>query len=800
MTLYMPLFRSCTSLRPLTLLHSHLLVTGLHHDPQASTKLIESYSQIGCLQSSKLVFETFQNPDSFMWAVLIKCHVWSNFCGEAISLYNKMIYKQIPISDFIFSSVLRACAGFGNLDVGEEVHGRIIKYGLDVDHVVETSLLGMYGDLGCLSNAKKVFDNMTTRDLVSWSSIISCYVDNGESSEGLEMFRLLVSQDVELDSVTMLSIAGACGELGFLRLAKSVHGCIIRQRIETRGPLNDALVLMYSRCDDFSSAERIFSNMFNRSIASWTAMISCYNRSRWFKQALQVFVEMLEFKVAPNAVTIMAVLSSCAGFNLLREGKSVHCYAVKHIDLDDDSLGPALIEYYAQFGKLSYCEKVLHTIGKRNIISWNMLISVYASQGLFKEALGIFVQMQRQGQIPDSFSLSSSISACANVGLLWLGHQIHGYAIKRHILDEFVQNSLIDMYSKCGHVDLAYLIFDRIQSKSVVAWNSMICGFSQIGNSLEAIRLFDQMYLNCLDMNEVTFLTAIQACSHMGHLEKGKWLHHKLIAYGVKKDLFIDTALIDMYAKCGDLRIAHRVFDSMSERSVVSWSAMIGGCGMHGDIDAAISLFAEMIQREMKPNDITFMNILSACSHSGYVEEGKFYFNSMKNFEVEPNLEHFACMVDLLSRAGDLDEAYRIINSMPFPAEASIWGALLNGCRIHQRMDMIRNIERDLLDMRTDDTGYYTLLSNIYAEEGNWDVSRKVRSAMKGIGLKKVPGYSTIELDKKVYRFGAGDVSHWQVKEINTFLENFQSLASEQACNVSCWTDNEIKAEYMSHL
>lgn len=711
-----------------------------------------------------------------------------------------MLYNEIRMNEFIFSSVLRACAGFGDLRIGEKVHGKVIKCGFDIDAIVETSLLGMYGDLGCTGDARKVFDNMSVRDLVSWSSIISSYVDNGEANEGLEMFRLLILKGFELDSVTMLSVAEACGELGFLRLARSLHGYTVRRRIGSPGPLDGSLVAMYSKCGDLASAERIFVNMFNQSVASWTAMISCYNRGGRFKEALEVFADMLESKVEPNAVTIMAVLGSCAGLSLFKEGKSIHCYVAKHMDLDDDSLGPALMELYAKCGQFRHCENVLQTTGKRNIVSWNMLISVYASHGLFLEALALVVQMQIQGLIPDSFTLSSSISACANVGFLQLGHQLHGYAIRRHILDEFVLNSLIDMYSKCGLMDLAYLLFDSIQFRSVVAWNTMICGFCQNGYSSEAINLFDQMYLNCLDMNEVTFLAAIQACSQMGHLEKGKWLHHRLITYGIKKDLYIDTALIDMYAKCGDLRTARGVFNSMSERNVVSWSVMIAGYGMHGNADASISLFTQMVQLGIKPNKITFMNVLSACSHAGYVEEGKFYFNLMKDYGVQPSSEHFACLVDLLSRVGNLSEAYRIIKSMPFPAEASIWGALVNGCRIHQSIDMIRRIERDLLDTKTDDTGYYTLLSNIYAEEGNWKESRKVRSVMKRIGLKKVPGYSTIELEKKVHRFGAGDVSHWQVKEIYSFLENFQSLALEQACNLSSWSNNEIQAECITNL
>ena len=211
---------------------------------------------------------------------------------------------------------------------------------------------------------------------------------------------------------------------------------------------------------------------------------------------------------------------------------------------------------------------------------------------------------------------------------------------------------------------------------------------------------------------------------------------------------------------------------------------MIAGYGAHGRVNAAITLFNQMVESGVIPNEVTFMNILSACSHAGSMEDGKSYFNAMRDFGVQPNSEHYACMVDLLSRGGDLNEAYRIINSMPFPADASIWSALLNGCRIHHRMDMIKTIEQDLLDINTDDTGYYTLLSNIYAGEGNWKEFGKVRSVMKAIGLRKVPGYSIIELDKRVYRFGVGDTSLLQTEETLSFLENFQNLSQEHVCNL----------------
>ncbi|KAM6588958.1 putative pentatricopeptide repeat-containing protein At1g69350, mitochondrial [Cannabis sativa] len=779
MSLYMPLFRSCTTIRTLVQLHAHLFVSGLHKDPQASTKLIQSYAQMGSLQSSKQVFQTFPNPDFFMWGVLIKCYVWNHLFKEAIALYHKMLYLRIHVNRFIFPSVLRAFSSFGDVDCGGKLHGRAIKCGFDNDGIVQTSLLLMYGDFGCLDNARKVFDAMSVRDLVAWSAMIESCVENGMANEALDLFCWMVFEGVNPDSVTMLSVVDACGDLRSSRLVKSVHGYIVRRNMKTDGSLDSSLITMYGKCGDLHGAEILFRNVTHPTTSSWTAMLSCYNQSGCFYKAIDIFVKMQLMIVEPNSVTMMSVLRSCANLGLLKEGKSIHCFAIRKA-VDFDILKPTLLELYADCRRLSDCEKILLTTGEKNIVQWNTLISILARKGLLEEALLVFKQMITEGLMPDSYSLASSLSACGNVGQLHLGHQIHSHILKRSYFDEFVQNSLIDMYCKCGIMDSSYKVFDKLKQKSVVAWNCMICGFSQNGYSYEAISLFDQMYFDRLQMNEVTFLLVIQACSESGYLEKGKWLHHKLITCGMNQDTYIGTALTDMYAKCGDLKTARRVFDSISERSIVSWSVMIAGYGMHGEINEAITLFDQMMESGIKPNDVTFMNVLSACSHAGSVEQGKLYFKMMKNFGIEPNTEHFACMVDLMSRAGDLYGAYGVIKSMPVFVEASIWSSLLNGCRIHQRMDMLNNIQKDISDISSDDPGYYTLLSNIYAEEGNWDEFGKVRSRMKHIGLKKIPGYSTIELENRTYRFGAGDVPHPDIKEICSFLDNFKCLAQGQ--------------------
>ncbi|KAK9077292.1 hypothetical protein SSX86_005629 [Deinandra increscens subsp. villosa] len=750
---YMPLFRCCSTTRTLTQLHAHLLVTGQHTSPLASTKLIESYAQMGPLHSANLVFQTFPTPDSYMYAVLIKRYVWHGLFTQALSLYNHLLHKLnltliTTSSSFIFPSVLRACSGLGDLGLGQTVHGRVIKSGFESDPVVNTSLLNMYGEVSpCLSYARKVFDEMPERDVVCWSSVISMHVRYGRVSEGLELFCRMMLDGYEPDYVTLLSVAEACGELGLRLQSKSVHGYAVTRKIESGGDcsmLTNSLIAMYGKCGELYGARCLFDRVSNHSTSSWTAMITCYNHNGYYEVALNLFGKMQECRVEPNAITMMGILCSCARLNLLKLGKSAHGFVIrKHLDPDNDILGHALIDLYANCGKFSTCHKIFDAAKDRHVISWNMVISGYTREGMSEEAVDLFKQMTAHMISPDEFTIASVVSACGNMGSLNLGIQIHSYAIKTGVFNEFVVNSLIDMYAKCGFVDAAYNIFKNQNPKGVVTWNSMMWGFSHNGKSLEALSLFDQMCLGDQEMDDVTFLSAIQACSDLRDLDKGKWIHHKLITNGVMNDAYVYTALLDMYAKNGELWMAQRVFDFMPYKSVVSWSAMIDAYGMHGLVDMSISVFNKMIESKTKPNEITFMNILSACSHAGYVEKGQLYFNSMKkDFGIEPKLEHFSCLIDLLSRAGHVDEAYKIIISMPFLPTSGIWGSLLSGCRIHRRLDMIKLIQESV--EKIDDTGYYTLLSNISAEGEDWKQFQNVRSMMKTTGLKKLQGCSMV--------------------------------------------------------
>ncbi|KAF3785921.1 putative pentatricopeptide repeat-containing protein [Nymphaea thermarum] len=365
--------------------------------------------------------------------------------------------------------------------------------------------------------------------------------------------------------------------LGCLKQGRYVHGYIVRREIVITEPLENSLLDMYGQCGDLDCARKLFDKMSKKDIYAWTMMISCYNHCLCPRDALELLVQMQQKLLpSPHSVTMVAVLHSCSQVGSLREGKSVHGFIIRKC-LDSEILCPGLIDMH----RLSDCFKVVRWIQLKSVELWNSLITVYVRHGLPAEALALFYQMHRDDVSPDSFTPASSLAACANSSSYVTGALIHSHVIKTGFQsNEFIQNSLIDMYCKSSFVDFAYTVFNGILEKSTITWNTMICGYAQNGHGIEAISLFEHMYLNNVALESVAFVSAISACSLLGSLTKRKWIHHKLIVCGLHEDKYCQKAVLDMYAK---------------ERSVVSWSAMISGYGMHGHVDNATSLFNEMM-------------------------------------------------------------------------------------------------------------------------------------------------------------------------------------------------------------
>ncbi|CAM6042280.1 unnamed protein product [Sphagnum compactum] len=498
---------------------------------------------------------------------------------------------------------------------------------------------------------------------------------------------------------------------------------------------------------------------------------------------------------------------------------------------------------YAKYGSMMDALRIFNKMPSRNLVTWTVKLSKYVKDGQLEKAMQLFQQMQREGTTPDKFTFIQAIKACACLGALQDGRLVHQQLIQSGCeSDVFVGNSLIDMYAKCGSIEDARRVFNKMPSRNVVTWSAMILGHVKCGQGQKALELFRQMqhevfnkmpsrdlvtwtamilgHVKCgqgqkalelfrqmqhegVQPNSVTFVGVLNACASIIALDEGRCVHLQIIQSGLESNVFVGNSLIDMYAKCGSLEDAWIVFNKMPSRDLVTWTAMLGGCAMHGHGREALRHFEQMCDEGVQPDDITFVCVLSACSHAGLVDEGMCLYASMiRDYMIPAKLEHYTCMVDLLGRAGHLQEAENMIMAMSCKPQAAAWMALLGACRIHGNVGMAERVAKRILEMEPENAAVYVLLSNIYAAAGNRHLCENVERQRKERGAKKQPGRTWIEVNNEVHTFVVQDQDHPQMIEIHAELQRLSGLM-HNAGYVPCTElvlDDVEEEEKVSHL
>eukprot|EP01018_Ginkgo_biloba_P001986 Gb_13633 [translate_table: standard] len=400
-----------------------------------------------------------------------------------------------------------------------------------------------------------------------------------------------------------------------------------------------------------------------------------------------------------------------------------------------------VIAGYVKCGRIEDARQLFDKMPERDAVSWSSMIAGYTRHGNCEEAMKLFSQMRRRGIKPNEFTFGSVLCASANLPLLGQGKQVHGLVIKSDFKSNvFVGSALVDMYTKCGSIDDARKQFDQMPERNSVSWNAMVAGYAQHSCGEEALNLFRQMQGEGVKLDKFSFSTILNACASLRALERGKHVHAHVIKTGFESNVFVGSALVDMYAKCGCIDDARQVFDKICKRDLVFWTTMITGYAQNGCGKDVLEFFEQMLKLGMKPDHVTFTGVLSACSHAGLVDEGRQYFDSMvRDHCIKPTPDHYGCLIDLLGRAGCLDEAEFFIKNMPIEPDAIVWGALLSACRIHA---------------------------------GRWGDAAKTIKMMQDRGVKRSSGCSWIEITNKLFSFQVADSSHPESEEIYATLRS----------------------------
>ncbi|KAL0908535.1 hypothetical protein M5K25_023031 [Dendrobium thyrsiflorum] len=658
-----------------------------------------------------------------------------------------------------WASLLQRCLEAENRIAGKSIHAYITKAGLlHLGLYLTNNLINFYSKVRLFSDACKVFDEMPLKNIFTWNSILSMYAKSGQISTA----RIYFDQMPEKDSV------------------------------------------------------------------SWTAMIVGCNQAGRFKKALQMLLAMVRAGYPPSQFTFTNILSSCAAIEDHIIGRMVHSFIVKlgmsscipvansllnmygkcgdalmakvvfdRMRVRSVSSWNTLISLYSQSGRMDIARSHFEEMSERSIVSWNAIIAGYNQNGLDLEALIFFSRMLKETRMaPDDFTITSVLSACANLEMLKIGRQIHAYLIRTEMeVVGQVANALISMYSKSGGVENArrlvektvvsdlnvisftallegYVklgdlqpareIFNSMKHRDVVAWTAIIVGYVRNSFYKDAMELFSLMVSEGPEPNNYTLSAILSVCSTLASLEHGRQIHSKAVRSKEGLSISVSNALITMYAKSGCIELARIVFSQIiSTREPISWTSMIIALAQHGLGEEAVSLFDRMLFHGVVPDHITYVGVISACTHSGLVEKGKEYFSIMQNtHKIKPTPSHYACMIDLFARCGKLEEAQNFIKLMPIEPDAVAWGSLLSACRVHKEADLARIAAERLLSIDPDNSGAYSALANVYSSCGRWQEAASIWRLMRDNGIKKEKGFSWIHIKNKVHVFGVEDGLH----------------------------------------
>ncbi|XP_006664625.1 pentatricopeptide repeat-containing protein At4g13650 [Oryza brachyantha] len=585
-----------------------------------------------------------------------------------------------------FACALRVCRGNGKFWlVVPEIHANAITRGLGKERIVGNLLIDLYAKNGFVLRARRVFDELSARDNVSWVAMLSGYAQNGLEEEALRLYRRMHQSGIVPTPYVLSSILSSCTKAELFVPGRLIHAQGYKQGFCSETFVGNALITLYLRCGSFISAERVFCEMSHRDTVTFNTLISGHAQCGCGEHALEVFDEMRLSGLIPDYVTIASLLAACASIGDLQKGKQLHSYLLKAGMSLDYIMEGSLLDLYVKCGDLETALVIFNSGDRTNVVLWNLMLVAFGHINDLAKSFDLFCQMQAAGIRPNKFTYPCILRTCSCTGEIDLGQQIHSLSVKTGFeSDMYVSGVLIDMYSKYGWLERARCVLDMLKEKDVVSWTSMIAGYVQHEYCKEAVAAFKEMQKFGIWPDNIGLASAISGCAGIKAMKQASQIHARVYVSGYSADVSIWNALVNFYARCGRSKEAFSLFKEIEHKDEITWNGLVSGFAQSGLHEEALKVFMRMDQSDVKFNVFTFVSALSASANLANIKQGKQIharvIKTVHTFETEVA----NALISLYGKCGSIEDAKMEFSEMPERNEVS-WNTIITSCSQHGR-------------------------------------------------------------------------------------------------------------------
>lgn len=660
-------------------IHVFVAERGFDSDTFIGNSLTDMYVKCGSLEDACLVFQKLQVRDVVAWNVVIGGHVRQGNGEEALRLSQHMQELGVEPNETTFVSILQACAEIEALKDGECVYKVILRSGFASNVFLGNSLINMYAACGRLEKASMVFSSLSCRDVVSWNALISGYSQYGYVQEVFQIFNEMQDSDVKPNDATFVSTLQACTSKAWLEAGIRVHTQVVEAGCESGSDISSSLVCMYARCGGMDDIKALAYRLPPKSVSTWNTVVAGFAQHENFKEALPFFWKMQRECIQLTRATSICLTRCCSKMEDSGMLVKVQAYIVESGLEADTSVGNALMDSHCSLGGLEDACLVFNRLPSPDADSWITLIERYVQEGNLRQAVGLFDQMLLQNVDANSCAFVSVLGICNSIRSLVHGMHVHSHIVKIGFdSDTNVGNTLISMYAKGGSLDCAHVVFHKLTVRDSVTWNALIAGSVQCEHFEEALQVFYQMQEEGFGSDHVTFVCALQACSHLADLDLGQHIHMQMVKHGVSFHLLASNTLIDMYANCKSSLDAVFIFTRLPERDTASWNVLIGVAAREGFAHEVFHMFHQMQSENVAVNHISLTAVLQACTAAADLKRG-IQVHSMivkKGYELDAFVG--SSLIEMYGKCKRLGDAQKVFESLPVK-NAIVWNALIAG-------------------------------------------------------------------------------------------------------------------------